>query len=85
MRNVRNILTWKKLHVHVFLISLIVNYFYQSQLGCGAGLPGICCIKCGAKDVVFQDFVSNLNSIQFKIILLIYSTCMLTKRIRFKM
>uniref|UniRef100_K1R994 protein-histidine N-methyltransferase n=1 Tax=Magallana gigas TaxID=29159 RepID=K1R994_MAGGI len=32
------------------------------ELGCGAGLPGICAMKCGAEQVYFQDYNSEVIS-----------------------
>lgn len=32
------------------------------ELGCGAGLPGICAMKCGAEKVYFQDYNSEVIS-----------------------
>ena len=26
------------------------------EIGCGQGLPGVMALKCGAEEVVFQDF-----------------------------
>jgi len=33
------------------------------QLGCGAGIPGICAMNLGATEVHFQDYVSEKEEI----------------------